>query len=99
MNARMKITTQVNTCRTCSPLRTAFLALSAILACTLSFPRLARGAQAVRASRVSASTVPGELQVGVTYILWIPEGVSRLRGLIVHQHGAGLDAAKHGAAA
>jgi len=46
-----------------------------------------------------ASTAPHELQVGVTYILWIPEGVTRLRGIIVHQHGAGLNAAAHGALA
>ena len=80
-------------------MRTAFLALSAILACPLSFPGLARGAGRYVQVEYPPSIVPGELQVGVTYILWIPEGVTRLRGLIVHQHGAGLNAAKHGAAA
>jgi hypothetical protein len=39
------------------------------------------------------------LQVSVTYILWIPEGVSHLRGVIVHQNGAGRNAAMHGDAA
>jgi hypothetical protein len=33
--------------------------------------------------------MPDELQVGVTYTLWIPDGVTKLRGIIVHQHGAG----------
>jgi len=35
----------------------------------------------------------------VTYILWVPAGVTRLRGVIVHQHGAGRNAAEHGATA
>ena len=35
------------------------------------------------------STVKGELRLGVTYTLWIPDGVKTLRGIIVHQHGAG----------
>lgn len=30
----------------------------------------------------------GELQTPVSYLLWIPDGVTQLRGLIVHQHGA-----------
>jgi len=40
-----------------------------------------------------------ELQVGVTYTLWISEGVKTLRGVIVHQHGAGTTASKEGATA
>jgi hypothetical protein len=42
------------------------------------------------------STQPGELQLGVTYTLWVPEGVKTIRGIIVHQHGAGIPAAKSG---
>ncbi len=45
------------------------------------------------------STAANELQVGVTYTLWIPEGVKTLRGVIVHQHGAGTTASKEGATA
>src|SRR5436305_3256024 len=45
------------------------------------------------------STVPGELQLGVTYTLWIPEGVTTIRGIIVHQHGCGSGACKAGATA
>src|SRR4029453_8543257 len=46
-----------------------------------------------------ASTSEGELQVAVTYTLWIPDGAPRLRGIIVHQHGAGATASKEGSTA
>src|SRR4029078_3396677 len=45
------------------------------------------------------STEADELQLGVTYTLWIPEGKARLRGLIVHQHGCGSGACQGGATA
>jgi hypothetical protein len=47
----------------------------------------------------SPSTREGELQFGVTYTLWIPDGVAKLRGIIVHQHGCGSGACKGGATA
>lgn len=37
-----------------------------------------------------------ELQFGVTYTIWLPDGVERLRGVIVHQHGCGAGACKGG---
>lgn len=37
-----------------------------------------------------------ELQFGVTYQVWMPAGVQRLRGVIVHQHGCGTGACKGG---
>ena len=40
------------------------------------------------------SAQPGELQLGVTYTIWIPEGVAKIRGIVVHQHGCG-PGAKH----
>jgi len=46
-----------------------------------------------------ASTVAGELPIAVTYTLWIPDGVERLRGVIVHQHGAGTTASIEGSTA
>lgn len=46
-----------------------------------------------------ASDKPGELQLGVTYTLWLPEGVKAYRGIIVHQHGCGVGACKGGATA
>src|SRR5437867_11351501 len=46
-----------------------------------------------------ASTASNELQVAVTYTLWTPEGVKTLRGIIVHQHGAGTTASIEGSTA
>jgi hypothetical protein len=46
-----------------------------------------------------ASTVEGELQTAVTYTLWIPDGVTHLRGILVHQHGAGTTASIEGGTA
>jgi hypothetical protein len=46
-----------------------------------------------------ASTASNELQVAVTYTVWIPEGVKMLRGIIVHQHGAGTTASVEGSTA
>lgn len=45
------------------------------------------------------SAKPNELQFGVTYTVWIPDGVKTLRGVIVHQHGCGSGACKGGATA
>jgi hypothetical protein len=49
--------------------------------------------------RYPPSDKPGELRLGVTYTVWVPEGVGRLRGVIVHQHGCGSGACKGGATA
>src|SRR5262245_47503533 len=46
-----------------------------------------------------ASTASNELQIAVTYEVWIPEGVRTLRGIIVHQHGAGTTASIEGSTA
>ena len=46
-----------------------------------------------------ASTATKELQVAVTYTLWIPDGVKMIRGIIVHQHGAGTTASIEGSTA
>jgi hypothetical protein len=43
------------------------------------------------------STTAGELQLGVTYTLWIPDGIQTVRAVIVHQHGASIPAAQSGA--
>lgn len=45
------------------------------------------------------SDQPGQLQTAVTYTIWIPDGVQTLRGIIVHQHGAGTTASKEGSTA
>jgi len=39
--------------------------------------------------RYEAAKEPGGLIFPVTYTAWIPPGVKRLRGVIVHQHGCG----------
>jgi pimeloyl-ACP methyl ester carboxylesterase len=41
----------------------------------------------------------GQQRFAVTYTLWIPDGVKTLRGIIVHQHGAGMTASKEGSTA
>lgn len=42
---------------------------------------------------------PGELKLGVSYTVWVPDHVKRLRAVIVHQHGCGSGACKGGATA
>jgi hypothetical protein len=44
-----------------------------------------------------ASQKPDELQIAVNYTLWMPDDIQTVRGVIVHQHGAGLGAAHAGA--
>jgi pimeloyl-ACP methyl ester carboxylesterase len=44
-----------------------------------------------------ASQAPGELRIAVNYTLWVPDGIDTVRGVIVHQHGAGMTAAHFGA--
>lgn len=39
--------------------------------------------------RYEESNTAGELAFAVSYTVWIPPGVKRLRGVIVHQHGCG----------
>src|SRR5438067_2402367 len=43
------------------------------------------------------STTRGDLQIGVIYTLWIPDNISAVRSVIVHQHGASIPAAQAGA--
>ncbi len=43
------------------------------------------------------SSTKGELQLDVTYTLWIPDGIQTVRAVIVHQHGASIPAAQAGA--
>ncbi len=45
------------------------------------------------------SATEGELAVEANYYLWIPEGVTKLRGIIAHQHGCGDGAEKGGVTA
>ena len=45
------------------------------------------------------SAEPGQLHLGVTYTLWVPDGAKKLRGVVVHQHGCGSGACQGGATA
>lgn len=45
------------------------------------------------------SEVEGELRFGVEFTVWIPPGLERVRGVIVHQHGCGAGACQGGATA
>src|SRR6266536_188082 len=65
----------------------------------LGFVGTPRGAERYLTLDYPASTASNELQVAVTYRLWIPEGVKTLRGIIVHQHGAGTTASIEGSTA
>src|SRR5438876_11060671 len=76
-----------------------FARLTALLICLLAFVAPAHSAGTYFKIDYPASTAPGELQIPVTYALWIPDGVPTLRGIIVHQHGAGTTASKEGSTA
>lgn len=51
------------------------------------------------ATTYAPSTKQGELPYGVTYTLWLPDNITTIRGVIVHQHGCGSGACKGGATA
>lgn len=46
--------------------------------------------------RYAGSEKPGELVYAATYTVWIPPGVGRLRGVVVHQHGCGEGSCRSG---
>jgi hypothetical protein len=46
--------------------------------------------------RYEASADPDQLAYPVTYTAWVPPGVTRLRGVIVHQHGCGEGSCRSG---
>ena len=72
------------------------LALTAGL-CFLSRP--IHGAGRYLEVEYPPSTATNQLQIGVTYTMWIPDDVARFRCVIIHQHGAGRTAAEKGATA
>ena len=46
--------------------------------------------------RHAAGTQPGELVYAANFTVWVPPGVTTLRGVIVHQHGCGEGSCKSG---
>ena len=77
--------------------RTALLLAFGLVCCVSVKP--GRGAGQYVKLDYPASTASNELQIAVTYELWIPDGVKTLRGVIVHQHGAGTTASIEGSTA
>jgi poly(3-hydroxybutyrate) depolymerase len=75
--------------------RFTYLAGVVVLACTGTACAAGRYLEVT----YPASSKRGELQLGVTYTLWLPDGVNKVRGIIVHQHGCGTGACKGGATA
>ena len=67
-----------------------------LLLLVLLCPAFAKAAGKLLTVEYPPSTRPGELIYGVTYRLWIPDGVKQLRAVIVHQHGCGEGACKGG---
>jgi hypothetical protein len=80
-------------------MKTFSILLAGILIGELGLAATANAAGSYTVVEYGPSTMPDELQVGVTYTLWIPDGVTKLRGIIVHQHGAGTTAAREGSTA
>jgi hypothetical protein len=66
------------------------------LLCTLSLAGKVQAAGRYLEVKHPASAAPGELQMGVTYTLWLPDNVKTFRGIIVHQHGCGTGACQGG---
>lgn len=79
--------------------RPARAAVSAALLLALSATATLASAGKFHEVTWPANDNPGKMPLGVTYTLWIPEGVKTLRGVIVHQHGCGTGACKGGATA
>jgi pimeloyl-ACP methyl ester carboxylesterase len=77
--------------------RVKICCLVAVIA-VLSFPSKVRAAGTYFKIDYAASSDTNELQTPVTYMLWIPDG-AHLRGIIVHQHGAGTTASIEGSTA
>ena len=79
--------------------RTRLAALASFAVCVFGFVGTTHGAGQYLNVDYPASTAADGLQVPVTYTLWIPDGATRLRGIIVHQHGAGTTASIEGSTA
>ncbi len=80
-------------------METAKLGRTLILAFSILSLADARAAGTYVKLDYPASAASNELQIAVTYELWIPDGVRTLRGIIVHQHGAGTTASIEGSTA
>jgi pimeloyl-ACP methyl ester carboxylesterase len=93
---RQWITSQVSRC---PHLREKLKALTVFIAALFVCAGTMRGAGRYLKVDYPASSVEGELRIAVTYTLWIPDGIETFRGIIVHQHGAGMTASREGSTA
>src|SRR5262245_57796129 len=75
------------------------LLLLSLTICSLATHTIAKAAGQILKLDYPASTNADGLQLSVTYTIWLPDGVQQLRGVVVHQHGAGIPASKEGIAA
>jgi len=89
----------VNTTSRHTKERAGLVELAFVVVCVWGYVGMAGGAGQYFKVDYPASTVPDELRIAVTYTLWIPDGTKTLRGIIVHQHGAGMTASKEGSTA
>src|SRR3569833_4123928 len=80
-------------------LRRNIAALALMAVCGFAVPATVDAAGLILKVDYPASTNSDDLQLSVTYTIWIPEGVQQLRGVVVHQHGAGIPASEEGIAA
>src|SRR5258708_2734289 len=78
---------------------TKMIAPAAFALCLFGFVGAIHGAGQYLKVDYPGSTDTNELQTAVTYTLWIPDGAARVRGIIVHQHGAGTTASQEGSTA
>src|SRR6187401_3296774 len=67
-----------------------------LLLLAVLFPFRTHAAGKIHTVEYPPSTQPGELIYKSVYRLWIPDGVKRLRAVIVHQHGCGVGSWKNG---
>ena len=74
-------------------------ALMVAMGCLFFLSRPVHGAGKYLQVEYPPSTAANQLQIGVTYTMWVPDDVARFRCVIVHQHGAGRDAAAKGSTA
>ena len=79
--------------------RRRIISIALAIICSLGFSLTARAAGQIFKVDYPASTNADELQLSVTYTIWIPDDAKTLRGVVVHQHGAGIPASEEGIAA
>src|SRR5580765_3742782 len=79
--------------------RACYRVVATLALCVCGFASVVRGAGQYVTVDYPPSAATNELQIGVTYTLWVPDSASRLRGIIVHQHGAGTTASIEGSTA